>query len=216
MLSWIRHYVAEVCAPPSALLVMYATYNVKIQNIMQRFLMWSSKQWESLSFNPFSIPRPHLSTSEEFSHTHHQPLPTVPWHHLVHRLPEWEQTVVWACRESGLQQLPFLQDIIHTARYQDRTLQDITTKEEPMGGKAVLLWGDFRQILPVVKNGTHAIVVNASIACSHLWPSIQVEHLIANMNVLLRGEAKAGEFSKQLQQVGDGLFALLLCGSVTD
>jgi hypothetical protein len=50
----------------------------------------------------------------------------------------------------------------------DRTLQDITGIEKPMGGIPILLCGDFRQILPVVKNGTRANVVNASLKKSHL------------------------------------------------
>ena len=45
----------------------------------------------------------------------------------------------------------------------DRTLQDITSLKKPMGGIQTLLCGDFRQILPVIKNGTRANIINASI-----------------------------------------------------
>jgi ATP-dependent DNA helicase PIF1 len=51
----------------------------------------------------------------------------------------------------------------------DRTLQDLMTREDPslekvpFGNKIMLFGGDFRQILPVVKNGNRSSIVNASI-----------------------------------------------------
>ncbi|PNX60744.1 ATP-dependent DNA helicase PIF1 [Trifolium pratense] len=52
----------------------------------------------------------------------------------------------------------------------DRTLKDILQKKEkknfPFGGKAVVLGGDFRQILPVIPKGTRQEVVNSTIYSS--------------------------------------------------
>ena len=38
----------------------------------------------------------------------------------------------------------------------DRTMQDITWVKFPFGGKIMVMGGDFRQVLPVVKRGTQA------------------------------------------------------------
>uniref|UniRef100_A0A914YXD2 ATP-dependent DNA helicase n=1 Tax=Panagrolaimus superbus TaxID=310955 RepID=A0A914YXD2_9BILA len=45
----------------------------------------------------------------------------------------------------------------------DRLLRDLTKIDELFGGKILLLGGDFRQLLPVRKNGTRAECVNLSI-----------------------------------------------------
>ena len=43
----------------------------------------------------------------------------------------------------------------------DRTLKDLTGKSQPMGGMCMLLCGDFRQILPVIQDGTRNNIVNS-------------------------------------------------------
>ena len=45
----------------------------------------------------------------------------------------------------------------------DRTLKDIRSTNEIMGGIPVMLCGDFRQILPVIRSGTRANIINACI-----------------------------------------------------
>ena len=55
----------------------------------------------------------------------------------------------------------------------DRMLKDITMDDRAMGGKNVLLLGDFRQTLPVIRGGTRADTTAASLKCSHLWPSMR-------------------------------------------
>lgn len=42
----------------------------------------------------------------------------------------------------------------------DRTLQDVTGYNELFGGKIVVFGGDFRQVLPVVRRGTRAEIVD--------------------------------------------------------
>ena len=57
----------------------------------------------------------------------------------------------------------------------DRTMRDILSEHKaenankPFGGKPIVLGGDFRQILPVVRKGSRSAIVNASITSSPLW-----------------------------------------------
>ena len=62
----------------------------------------------------------------------------------------------------------------HRAVYEaiDRTLQDICGNSKPFGGIPVMFCGDFRQILPVVKQGTRANIVDATLKRSPLWRNI--------------------------------------------
>lgn len=86
----------------------------------------------------------------------------------------------------------------------DRTLQDIRGVKNLMGGKTVLLSGDFRQTLPVVPRGTRADEVKACLKSSILWPQITVLSLKLNMRVHLHADQNAEVFSKLLLRIGDG------------
>jgi ATP-dependent DNA helicase PIF1 len=63
----------------------------------------------------------------------------------------------------------------------DRTLQDITDCNMPFGGRVMVFGGDFCQVLPVVRRGTRAQIVDSSIRMSPLWPSIKKMRLTQNM-----------------------------------
>jgi hypothetical protein len=69
----------------------------------------------------------------------------------------------------------------------DRTMRDILSKHNPanamlpFGGKPVVLGGDFRQILPVVRKGSQSAVVGASITNSKLWQHVVLLKLHINM-----------------------------------
>jgi hypothetical protein len=63
----------------------------------------------------------------------------------------------------------------------DRTLRDLTDKNEPFGGIVFIMSGDFRQVLPVILRGSHVDVVFASIKNSYLWESVEVFRLSENM-----------------------------------
>ncbi len=71
----------------------------------------------------------------------------------------------------------------------DRTLRDIMRTvdprlaELPFGGKILILGGDFRMVLPVVKQSTHPQIVDATINKSKLWENVQVLKLKINMRV---------------------------------
>ncbi len=63
----------------------------------------------------------------------------------------------------------------------DRILRDLTDMKEPFGGIIFVMSGDFRQVLPVIPQGSHADIVSASIKNSYLWESVEVFCLSKNM-----------------------------------
>jgi len=63
----------------------------------------------------------------------------------------------------------------------DRTLRDLTDRNEPFGDIIFVMSGDFRQVLPVIPQGSHADIVSASIKNSYLWEFIEVFCLSENM-----------------------------------
>jgi hypothetical protein len=66
----------------------------------------------------------------------------------------------------------------------DNNLRDIMDRPNlPFGGKTMVFGGDFRQILPVVRRGSRAQIVGASLRMSYLWNSIRHLKLVRNMRV---------------------------------
>ena len=71
----------------------------------------------------------------------------------------------------------------------DRTLRDIMgsidpfNRTIPFGNKIIVFGGEFRQTLPVVKNGTRDDIVGASFNRSNLWSYIIQYKLAINMRV---------------------------------
>ncbi|CAN7053526.1 unnamed protein product [Brassica rapa subsp. trilocularis] len=94
----------------------------------------------------------------------------------------------------------------HAFEALDKTLKDIMSiknphaKDQTFGGKTVLLGGDFRQILPVVPQGSRADTVLASISHSYLWNFCHKFSLKTNMRV----NQDEKEFSDWLLKVGEG------------
>ncbi|KAF4530354.1 hypothetical protein B566_EDAN018479, partial [Ephemera danica] len=84
----------------------------------------------------------------------------------------------------------------------NRLLQDLMQNTLPFGGKVILLGGDFKQILPVVKHGSRASCVAALISkCPDLWQHFIILRLTQNM----RTNPAEIEFSNWLLQVGTGM-----------
>ena len=55
----------------------------------------------------------------------------------------------------------------------DNSMHDIMDRPDlPFGGKTVVFGGDFRQVLPVVRKGSRAQIVDASLRRSYLWDYI--------------------------------------------
>ncbi|GFH30705.1 ATP-dependent DNA helicase, partial [Haematococcus lacustris] len=99
----------------------------------------------------------------------------------------------------------------------DRTMRDVMrtdaqAAQQLFGGKVVILGGDFRQVLPVVKHGTRAGIVGAGLNSSHLWPHIKVVRLQTNMRV----QQLAGTDPEQAQQQQEFADLLLAVGEGRD
>jgi hypothetical protein len=64
----------------------------------------------------------------------------------------------------------------------DNSLRDIMDCPNlPFGGKTVVFGGDFRQILLVVRRGSMAQIVGASLRMSYLWDFMRHLKLVRNM-----------------------------------
>nr|GEU95242.1 hypothetical protein [Tanacetum cinerariifolium] len=82
----------------------------------------------------------------------------------------------------------------------DQTMQDITWVKLPFSGKIIVLLGDFRQVLLVVRRRTRAQIVYSSLRMSPLWSIIKRMRLTINMR------ARTDPwFSNFLLRVGDGV-----------
>ncbi|XP_021986432.1 uncharacterized protein LOC110882810 [Helianthus annuus] len=83
----------------------------------------------------------------------------------------------------------------HAFEALDRTMKDIFKCEMTFGGKVMVFGGDFRQIFPVVPNGSRRETINASITSSYIWRvnASDIEEIKAFANWLLElGEGKIG------------------------
>ncbi|KAK3789537.1 hypothetical protein RRG08_004607 [Elysia crispata] len=65
-------------------------------------------------------------------------------------------------------------------------MQDIRKHSSPFGGPTVLLDGDWRQILPVVRHGSRPDIVEATLKSSYLWQTVTRLQLTQNMRAKLR------------------------------
>ncbi|GFX65289.1 ATP-dependent DNA helicase [Trichonephila clavipes] len=86
----------------------------------------------------------------------------------------------------------------------NRTLQDLRDSTDIMGGRVVLLAGDFRQTLPVIQRGTPAYEIQACIKSSNLWSRVEKLSLKTNMRVHLHNDVDSGLYAEMLLKIGDG------------
>ncbi|XP_022019122.1 uncharacterized protein LOC110919150 [Helianthus annuus] len=102
----------------------------------------------------------------------------------------------------------------HAFEALDRTMKDIlssstnNSSELPFGSKVIVFGGDFRQILPVIPNGTRQQIVNSSLSSSYLWSECKVLKLIKNMRLRIGAESSNSDsiqkFAKWLLDIGEG------------
>ena len=64
-----------------------------------------------------------------------------------------------------------------------RTLCDLFKNTKAFGGIVVLLGGDFRQVLPVIRHGSQAEIIESNLKRSFLWSHVQLFYLMINMRV---------------------------------
>ncbi|XP_022172105.1 ATP-dependent DNA helicase PIF2-like, partial [Myzus persicae] len=86
----------------------------------------------------------------------------------------------------------------------NRSLIDLTGKNDIMGRITIVFSGDFRQILPVVPRGTKTDEIRACIKSSILWEHVIRLKLTSNIRVQLSKEQDSDEFSKFLLDIGEG------------
>ncbi|XP_014204683.1 uncharacterized protein LOC106636701 [Copidosoma floridanum] len=84
----------------------------------------------------------------------------------------------------------------------NRTLQDLRSNQNLMGGITFVFAGDFRQMLPVILRGTRADIIHDCLKSSFLWHYVESLHLRTNMRAHLC--ERNTEFPTQLLKIGDG------------
>ena len=82
----------------------------------------------------------------------------------------------------------------------DILFRDIMNVSVPFGGKVMVLGGDFRQVLPVVRFANRSQLVAANLKSSELWSYFKIIRLNKNM----RTEPGEEEFSEWLIKFGNG------------
>ncbi|XP_035843952.1 uncharacterized protein LOC118490423 [Helianthus annuus] len=102
----------------------------------------------------------------------------------------------------------------HAFEALDHTLKDVLSVSDsrnyelPFGGKAIVFGGDFRQILPVVQNGSRQDIVHASLCSSYICSSFKVLNLTTNMCLSVGSSSsnieEIKEFGKWLLEIGEG------------
>ncbi|KAI7953034.1 hypothetical protein MJO29_008665 [Puccinia striiformis f. sp. tritici] len=89
----------------------------------------------------------------------------------------------------------------HALELVDRLLQDLMDSEQPFGGKVIVLGGDFRQVLPVVRKGSRPQIVDASIVNSYCWRYFQQNIIRLSVNMRAAGDP---QFQQFLLSIGNG------------
>lgn len=80
----------------------------------------------------------------------------------------------------------------------DLLLKDLMDMRMPFGGK-VVLGGDFRQTLPVVRNGKKEDFISQTLLYSQIWNQLEKLHLSENMHA-----RTDPAFSEYLIRIGNG------------
>ncbi|VDL83924.1 unnamed protein product, partial [Nippostrongylus brasiliensis] len=82
----------------------------------------------------------------------------------------------------------------------DALLRDLMQNGAPFGGKLIVVGGDFRQTLPIVKHGGREETVEACVSRSSLWQLFEKHSLTANMRAREAGE----DWRQFLLKIGSG------------
>ncbi|XP_072037279.1 uncharacterized protein [Amphiura filiformis] len=84
----------------------------------------------------------------------------------------------------------------------ERSLRSLTQSDKPFGGKVVAFGGDFRQVLPVVRHGNRATIVQSAFKRSTLWKHVKTLQLTCNMRASASGDST---FPNYLLRIGNGV-----------
>ena len=81
----------------------------------------------------------------------------------------------------------------------DEVCRTVMENDLPFGGKIIVVLGDFRQTCPVIRGGTRAQVVDASIKSSPLWELFTIYRLTIPIR-----NAEDPEFANFVDAIGEG------------
>jgi ATP-dependent DNA helicase PIF1 len=81
----------------------------------------------------------------------------------------------------------------------DETCRRVMHSDGLFGGKVVILLGDFRQTCPVIRKGSRAQVIDASIKSWPFWDNLKIYHLTERYR-----NAADPEFAEFVDEIGDG------------
>lgn len=81
----------------------------------------------------------------------------------------------------------------------EETCRKVMGNDLPFGGKVIILLGDFRQTCPVIRRGSRAQIVDASIWSSSLWRHFTIFRLLAPIR-----NALDPDFAVFVDSIGDG------------
>ena len=84
----------------------------------------------------------------------------------------------------------------------DKFLKDLLDNDEPFGGIVVILAGDFRQTLPIIRHGRRAQIIENTVKKSYLWNIFEPIKLFDNKRIKNNDQS----FKQWLLDIGDGIF----------
>uniref|UniRef100_A0A0N4ZGE7 ATP-dependent DNA helicase n=1 Tax=Parastrongyloides trichosuri TaxID=131310 RepID=A0A0N4ZGE7_PARTI len=89
-------------------------------------------------------------------------------------------------------------------KYIDRAFSFVLRDRRPFGGKLIVLGGDFRQCLPIIKGATTEQLIQSTILCSRYFiHGYQVKKFTLNEN--MRANSDERDFAAFLLQIGNGV-----------
>jgi len=99
-------------------------------------------------------------------------------------------------------------------KYLDRLLRDVCSKDQHFGGKCIVLGGDWRQLAPVVEQGTREDQVHESIRVNTLFLEafetlrflfLKIVFIIYSLTINMRTAPGQKELRGWLDYIGEGL-----------
>jgi len=87
----------------------------------------------------------------------------------------------------------------------DRSLRFLLDSEEFMGGILVILMGDFRQCLPIIKFASAADIINACTNHSEIWPNFEQQILTKNLR-LKDDDIVCKTYAQEILDIGNGIY----------
>ena len=85
----------------------------------------------------------------------------------------------------------------------DKSIQDLLEINTLFGGLTVIFSGDWRQCLPIVKNGSDADVLNECLISSYLWKHIEHFKFTRNMRAEIQNDNS--NYANLLLNLGNGI-----------